>query len=555
MAISTRAIFTPEIDDRRLGREVDSARDEMEELETIEPRLDTSRMQRDLDGGLQMPRGGGGGLGRSAAAGGGIGGGASLAGRALAGGSLTAGGAAAATAAIPVALAGIGALTLTKIEDQLAAATPALQQMDTMFATAMRNFQAPLGNALADALMPATNNLLEASIQFRKTAADEGLGQAFEDLQSGFVQPRIGEILEGPGALAPIGEVISDTMEDVRAGGELGSIIGGIFGGPRGGELGGALGAMMPIALSPLIRTFQTFANPLAELGDQFADFELDISDLQWTDFVPLLGWGSFVTALAWRTFVDGLNWSGFVDNLTWSGFVDALSWTRYVSALGWGVYVADLVWSTFIGDVDWGDYIPTIDWDSILFEGGGPLGEDGDIPPPGSEPGFPPPPTDDGGGGGGPSPTPDPQETIQDRIESGDSNPFTPRQDSGPINVGGGTVAEGRTDLIDSEGNIIGLQSGGIVTGPTTAAVGEGGAREAVLPLDSFLADLERSIRNAMGDAGGGAADAVDRKLDRLIRAVETRPIETSVEIDDAPIIRAVDARRTADDRRLVHK
>lgn len=66
-------------------------------------------------------------------------------------------------------------------------------------------------------------------------------------------------------------------------------------------------------------------------------------------------------------------------------------------------------------------------------------------------------------------------------------------------------------------------MAAGGVVRRPTNAVVGEAGP-EAVLPLDSFLRDLEGTIRAGMNNSGGGGGATgdmrrVERKLDDLNR------------------------------------
>ena len=67
-----------------------------------------------------------------------------------------------------------------------------------------------------------------------------------------------------------------------------------------------------------------------------------------------------------------------------------------------------------------------------------------------------------------------------------------------------------GGINLAEGIGNFVGLQSGGIVTGPTNALIGEGGEPEAVVPL------------SRAGSMGFGSGSETNMLLKELISAVK---------------------------------
>jgi hypothetical protein len=280
---TSSVIFSPEMDERQLDSEVSKIDESLDDADTtIHPEIDESA----LDGFDGLGGGGGGVGGLSAARGGGAGGGAAAG--AIAGlssklpASVSAGtaGAAAAAAALPVALAGGGFFALKNIEQGLAEASPALSQVNTMFSQAIKQFRAPFGRALAEELRPGAQTLLEAGVEFRKMASEQGLQSAIENLNEGF----FGDIREEMVTRGPNETVMEDIIDDVTAAGKGGAVLGGIFGGQIGAQLGGAIASSLTLVMEPLLQ-------PLNQLTD-FTDDPFDALDIGIGDLVdPASAW------------------------------------------------------------------------------------------------------------------------------------------------------------------------------------------------------------------------------------------------------------------------
>lgn len=73
---------------------------------------------------------------------------------------------------------------------------------------------------------------------------------------------------------------------------------------------------------------------------------------------------------------------------------------------------------------------------------------------------------------------------------------------------LGMGGVAGGAGGALGGLGSILGLASGGIVTGPTMAMIGEGSESEAVMPLSKLDQVMGNAFANGAASGGGGASN-----------------------------------------------
>ena len=97
-------------------------------------------------------------------------------------------------------------------------------------------------------------------------------------------------------------------------------------------------------------------------------------------------------------------------------------------------------------------------------------------------------------------------------------------------------------------------LASGGVVSQPTTALIGEGGESEAVLPLSSLEGMLERERGRGSASGTGSRIERVEvdtksleDKLDEMTRMLRALGGDTSVQVGGETIVRKS---RKADDR-----
>lgn len=534
--VTSKAIFQPEIPDREIDREAKKVEKKLDEIdETVAPSIDTREMQRDIDK-LDGPElGGGGGFDAPSRPGGGGGGrllGGAGAGAAMRGGGgslLSSGGAAAATsAAIPVALAGAGLFAIKGIHDSLAKASPALQQMDAMFAAAIQNFRAPFGRALADQLQPSAESLLEASVEFRRTAEEQGFGAAFQQLGDDFLVPKIDDLLS-----QDLTNPLQDALGDIRAGGEIGAVTGGIFGGQLGGQLGGALGSTLTAALIPV-------ATPIRTLVGLFQDFVGGLGDIGFPDLSPQdllgdVGWPNISAAMilnpiTWPNIAVSSLLNQFdLPDLSVSNIVDSIGWPE----IGAVALLNPITWpsiaaSALIDVIDWPDFSgPSIQ--EQLIDQATQAGTTGGHPQDilshvlgGGQSVL-------GGMASGLASAIGAKEPIRVQDISGGSqfgpggiqaaaNAVTPGSHDVEIfdrATAAGTIADIQAGIDPLADDIdlshIGLQSGGRITQTGTARVHRG---ELVASPDRLVSDLAAAISQA---GGGGDSSRVVSELQRL--------------------------------------
>jgi hypothetical protein len=200
----------------------------------------------------------------------------------------------------------------------------------------------------------------------------------------------------------------------------------------------------------------------------------VDFNTLEWISFINPLNWPQFIMKLAWDNFLKDLSWGSFINLLEWSSWItNPLSWSSWItSKLLWGSYVKDLSWGDWVEDFRWGDWINDLRWKDFI---------------------------DPFGGG-----------------SNGGSNNNGSDSNNGSSGGNGG--------LLDG---VPFLAEGGIVNSPTAVA-GEAGS-EAVLPLDSFLRELQRSIETAMNNQNSGGGGTQDVNLNVTLETSKRRLGQTT--------------------------
>lgn len=164
--------------------------------QTMEEQVGDLNVGVDDGGGVGSLGGARGGGGLGAAAGGG------LAARGLGGA------AGAASAVLPVALAGAAGFGILQGIQALAGASPALKQTTSILGSAMELFFRPFGNALSDVIRPFATEALDMAVRFNQIADSDGLSVAVGKYSAGAVSSLAGavgtaftDILGGEGTL------------------------------------------------------------------------------------------------------------------------------------------------------------------------------------------------------------------------------------------------------------------------------------------------------------------------------------------------------------------
>lgn len=494
---SESIVFSPDLDERKLDREVDEIDERLAEVgEDVPVNFDAEDMELDSlspAGGGGLDRGGGGGMGP--------GGGAAAAGLASKIPKSVAG--VTAAAAMPVALAGgVGMGMLSAMQG----ASARMQTSATLMGQAWNNVWRPLGDKLdqlfirdvAKDLLSETENFEDALREGDWLGGLNQLATGIGPDESPGIGEQLGTILGGAGGLvggikggaaagAAAGSIIPGA--GTAAGAAIGGTAGGLAGLFAGSRLGGGLGSdIANINWGDYIPNIKWGSwIPDIRWGDWVPDIEWGdwvpevswndmvpsvnwnnwlptikwgewVPDVKWRDWIPDIKWDSWVPDIKWNDWIPDVNWNSWVPNLWWNSWVPSLSWGDWLSNVKWKQWVPNLKWDTWVPNVTWGDFVPKVDWSDFI-------------------------PKNPFGGGGG----------------SGDDSSDN---DGGLIGGGGPWIGD--------------YDSGGRVTGTGVATVHRG----------ELIADRERlvsELSDALGGGGGGEVDtsAIERKLDELNRNI----------------------------------
>ncbi len=221
--VGIRGLMEPEVDKRAARAARKDIEDELEEVEVIQPEVDTGGAGGRHRGSGAAARGGM--VGRAAGGGAGAGG--------LLGGLMSGGG------LLKVALGGVIGVGILAGVQKLASASPALGQVANMFSTAMDLFFRPFGNIIADALRPFAQDALQAMVQFNRIVKEDGLAVGLAFIGKSVLKAfgnAIADVLTGKGSLgdfALLGGGALTARMLLGAGGRigLGSLLSGISGG------------------------------------------------------------------------------------------------------------------------------------------------------------------------------------------------------------------------------------------------------------------------------------------------------------------------------------
>lgn len=397
----------------------------------------------------------------------------------------------------------------------------ASKKTKSLFAPAAKAIKKRVPNSIQSALGRAGKLLPNVGRGGLKAAGKKALGplgqaafflpEAMRKSEGGFTGEEAGGLLGGLGgslagfsvgakaggaAGATAGSVIPGA--GTAAGGLVGAGVGGIAGAVLGEKVGRQIGQKVGNSIPEL--KWEYFV-PNVPWGDIIPDFNIGsmvdsfswssvTKSLQWSPFIPSLNWtnyinellfGSYIKILKWASFVKNLEWPGFVKNLEWPSFVDAVPWTGILDNVPWTGIVTDVSWRRILTDVSWPRILTDVSWPGILT---------------------------------GVSWTRFiPSVNWNTWIPNVNWGSFIPNLDWGrfiPNDLslgGGGGGGGGDGGLID-----VGLASGGIVTGPTRALVGEGSESEAVLPLSRLQSFVEPPAESM---SLGTSSITVDMSLD----------------------------------------
>lgn len=186
------------------------------------------------------------------------------------------------------------------------------------------------------------------------------------------------------------------------------------------------------------------------------------IPGMSWGGFIKPLGWGGWLTTLSWSGFVPNLRWSGWVGTLSWDSWIEGLEWGSWIEGVEWGAFVKTLSWGNWISGPSWGAYIEPVDWGGWLST----LSWRSWV--------------DDLHWGGWVDNLH--WKNFIPKVDWGKYIPDAPKLGSiNPVDGGGGGGG-----LIPG-GKWFKFATGGVVTGPTQAIIGEGSESEAVLPLSKL--------------------------------------------------------------------
>jgi len=467
-SIGIKGLLKPEVDSGALddaGKDVEEA---MEEIDDLRPDVDVSGVKDKLDeveiGGMNLGESVD-GLAERLGVGGpepaftrvsGAGAGGPGAGEGFLSGLATSGG------MMKVALGGAVALgmasALGSVARRLEQASPALQQTNELFGSAMNMFFRPFGRFLSTLLRPMAMGLLMFSRDWVELTQEEGLSVAIAS-EAGFDVGEGGATgTERAGARA--GGVFGlgvGAVGGAAAGAKAGGLLGTLVGGPIGAAVGGTGGAIAGGVVGALGGT--AVGSRLGAEAGRVADAFIEKANaISWARYIPEVRWGSLMNWTGWAEFIGRVAWGEYVSELKWVSWIDEVSWD---------IWLDPLVWGGFLDQLSWGSWVDPLSWDFI------------------SEP---------------------PWTRLITGVDLGEYV-------KGAIGVGGGSGSGG-----DGGSGWFPFASGGVVTGPTRALIGEAGP-EAVIPLSK--------LGDALSDTGGG-----DRSGDRRAReSVDLSPLESKMD------------------------
>jgi len=220
------------------------------------------------------------------------------------------------------------------------------------------------------------------------------------------------------------------------------------------------------------------------------------LDQLSWTRFVNNLPWTRYIDNLRWRSFLDNLRWRSFLNNLSWSSFVGDISWSSFVDILSWSRYLSNLSWSSYLSNLSWTSFVDDISWWAYVDD----VDWDDFVPDVDWDDFIPDAPSFDSYASGGVVTSP----TVAQIGEGGEPEvvlPFSKISDF-VNNVASGQSASG---VIPDGHKVPALAQGGIVTSSTLAMIGEGSESEAVLPLSKlkqFMSPMAGSMSGSAGDS-----------------------------------------------------
>jgi hypothetical protein len=495
--VGIRGLLQPEVDKRssRTARQ-DIQDDVLQEVEELQPEMNTQGLERAIDkldlapnldtgqiqdqlenvdlGQIGADAVGGGAMSTVATSQTGGGGRGGVGSGAAAGGMVARAGAG---SLAKVALGGavaVGMLgTLKTIKDLTMASSPALQTTAGLFDEAMRLFFRPFGNFLSKLLRPATKKLFEMAKNFNKSVGNNGLAVASVE---GFTGIDFSEDSLGEkigSALGAGAGMGAGALAGAKAGGAVGATAGSIIPG-AGTAAGGTAGAIIG-AIVGAIGGSALGARIGEAIGGAAENAGKYISDKLSGFSLPAFSWPD-LPAFTWPTLPAFPGWPAITAQ--WPGWPDVTgNWPGWPNLSG-----------LFPGWPDLGGLFPG--WPNIgaLWPGWPDLSFNG-------------------------------WATYVDSLNWGS---FIDGVDLSSWVSGG----KSRVDL----------QTGGIVTQPTNAKIGEAGP-EAVIPL-SEMGQVMSQVRapartQAQTQRSGEGVDRLEQKLDEVVRELRNLGGDVTLEVD----------------------
>lgn len=511
--VGLRGLLKPEVDDRAKRSATSELQDELEEVEQLQPDVDTSGIQ-DSFNGLSMPEFD---MGDAASGAGAAAGGGGAASAAASGGLL---GSAASGGLAKVALGGavaVGMLsTLGTIKDLTMAASPALQTTSSMFGEAMKLFFRPFGDFLSSLLRPMSKSLLEMAKNFNQNVGENGLTVALAEgltgvditdgglgevtlggfgAGAGLAGGAIGGAKAGGAAGAALGSVVpgAGTAAGGTAGAIVGAIVGAISGTAIGGRIGSAIGEKIDsidVPDMPSIPEFPGWPTIPAFSWPELPEFT-------W----PRISAGGVLASISWPSIdTDGLLGQASWPSLDAGDITGSISWpgipsTGILTSVNWpsvgsAILLASIAWpsigtNNLLNMPSW----PSINGSAIVDSINWPTISASDI--------------------------------------------------TGKLNLGGGGGGSGGGGgglSYDGPGSNY-FASGAIVKGPTNAVIGESGP-EAVIPLDQLGREMDRTRSRGRSSSGEGGRSTeelrqIGRKLDDLNRNLQRLDTSVTLKLD----------------------
>lgn len=425
-----------------------------------------------------------------------------------------------------VGIGGIVGIGILQGVQKLAKHSPALSKTADMMGQAWSLFWRPFGNALSDKIFPVAEAPLQFSVNWNKWANEGGLLNAFIKGGESIGKWIVNYFKDNLSAL-----LSGDSGDARNSGARLGALAGGAIGGLLGGPVGMALGAIAGNMVGQLTGHLIGELNGVdwrSVMSNTFGSVGGAVSDAI-HDLFPDLSPGELLGALAFPPIGAGL----LLSHMNWpeEGALFGVLKNRMPD------------WRSLMPEVpNWRNLTPRLpDWSNLNPFGGG--GEEEDPPDPPAE----------GSREGG-------DEFLERHAQDVDSTPSeTTSPTSGSSSSGGSSWINDKLSN-DFSGGFFGFASGGIVSSPTKALVGEAGS-EAIVPLDRLPRLMSEGMKSVEGSGPGMDREAltalseVPDLLRELISAVEERG-DLSVSMDGEQVARLTqDAGDRFLNRREVYK